>query len=417
MGDKGETRPQESGRTIQHWHTHVGRQWETLADKGEAREGRHTSTGTHVGRQWETLADKGEAREGRHTSTGTHVGRQWETNGNKTSGRRAKHPTQAHVWGDNWETRPLEGGYDPRRRHHPAQAPMWGDNGRQWGDKTSEGGPAEVHMWGDNGKQWDTTGDGETRRETMEDNWGDNGRQWETRGDKTSRRRTHHPTQAHISRETMGDNEKQDFGKVDHPKQAHVGGETMGKNWRQWKTSGMGNTWGQPETRIDKKGDKGRPRKADTPPKTGTHVGTMGGNSETRRREGGHTIWGDHGKQWELRLQEGGHTIQHRCTHAGRQWERIGNNGGPGETRPREGGHTIQHRHTCGETVGDNGRGQRRQMRDNGLSGTEGVGRGDKTLGRRTHQPKQAHMWGDNERQDVRKADAPSNTDTHVGRQ
>ena len=79
----------------------------------------------------------------------------------------------------------------------------------------------------------------------------------------------------------------------------------------------MGNTWRQPETRIDKKGDKGRQDfgKADAPSNTGTHVGTMGDNSETRRREGGHTI-------------------QHRCTHAGRQWERMGSNGGPGEARP-----------------------------------------------------------------------------------
>ena len=35
-------------------------------------------------------------------------------------------------------------------------------------------------------------------------------------------------------------------------------------------------------------------------------------------------------------------------------------------------------------------------------------------MGRRTRHPSQAHMWGDNERQDVRKADAPSNTDTHA---
>ena len=123
---------------------------------------------------------------------------------------------------------------------------------------------------------------------------------------------------SHVSRETMGGNENQDFGKVDHPTQAHVGRqwETIGGNGRQWET--MGNTWRQPETRIDKKGDKGRQDfgKADTPSNTGTHdVGTMGDNSETRRREGGHTI-------------------QHRCTHAGRQWERMGSNGGPGETRP-----------------------------------------------------------------------------------
>ena len=175
----------------------------------------------------------------------------------------------------------------------------------------------------------------------------------------------------------------------------------------------------------------------------GKHVGTTGDKDRQEGRqgetsEGGHTIQdrhtcGDNGRQF------GNKTSGRRTHHLGRPWEtmgakasrrrthhptlvhtcgeRIGNNGGPGETRPREGGHTIQHRHTCGETVGDNGRGQRRQMRDNGLSGTEGVGRGDKTLGRRTHQPKQAHMWADNERQDVRKANAPSNTDTHVGRQ
>ena len=290
---------------------------------------------------------------------------------------------------------------------------------------------------------------------------------------------------SHVSRETMGGNENQDFGKVDHPKQAHVGRqwETIGGNGRQWET--MGNTWRQPETRIDKKGDKGRQDfgKADTPSNTGTHVGTMGDNSETRR-------------------PEGGHTIQHRCTHAGRQWERMGSMGDQGrqdlekagtpckqgndgrrqgetrpcegghtiqhkrilwgdnrrqaETRPREGRHTIQHRHMWGDSGrqwqtrerpekadipsqahmwGDNGRQkgkttrreggptiQHRQtcgetMRDNALNGTEGVRMGDETLGRRTRHPTQAHMWGDNERQDVRKADAPSNTDTHVGRQ
>ena len=134
-------------------------------------------------------------------------------------------------------------------------------------------------------------------------------RQWETRG-----RQDLGKVDAPCN--TMGGNENQDFGKVDHPTQA-VGRqwETIGGNRRQWET--MGNTWRQPETRIDKKGDKGRQDfgKADTPSNTGTHVGTMGDNSETRRREGGHTI-------------------QHRCTHAGRQWERMGSNAGPGETRP-----------------------------------------------------------------------------------
>ena len=62
----------------------------------------------------------------------------------------------------------------------------------------------------------------------------------------------------------------------------------------------MGNTWRQPETRIDKKGDKGRQDfgKADTPSNTGTHVGTMGDNgrqSETRGGKGRQR--GDKGRQ------------------------------------------------------------------------------------------------------------------------
>ena len=171
---------------------------------------------------------------------------------------------------------------------------------------------------------------GDKLGDKKEDKLGDKG----DKGDKTSGRWTHHPTQRNKKGDngrtrgrqdlgkvdapcnTMGGNENQDFGKVDHPTQA-VGRqwETIGGNRRQWET--MGNTWRQPETRIDKKGDKGRQDfgKADTPSNTGTHVGTMGDNSETRRREGGHTI-------------------QHRCTHAGRQWERMGSNAGPGETRP-----------------------------------------------------------------------------------
>ena len=144
--------------------------------------------------------------------------------------------------------------------------------------------------------------------------------------------------------------------------------------------------------------------------------------------------------------------------------------GRQGKTRPREGGHTIQHFgnktsgrrthhptqvHTCGETMGENGeqwgtrgdktlkrrahhskgnkKGDGRQWKttrgDKTLGrrthhptqthfvGRQSETRGDKTSGRRTRHPTQAHMWGDNERQDVRKADAPSNTDTHVGRQ
>ena len=135
-------------------------------------------------------------------------------------------------------------------------------------------------------------------------------------------------------------------------------------------------------------------------------------------------LWGENRRQAETRPREGRRTIQHRHMwgDSGRQWQTRerpekadipsqahmwGDNGRQkGKTTRREGRPTIQHRQMCGET-----------MRDNALNGTEGVRRGDETLGRQTRHPTQAHMWGDNERQDVRKADAPSNTDTHAGRQ
>ena len=176
-------------------------------------------------------------------------------------------------------------------------------------------------------------------------------------------------------------------------------------------------------------GDQGRQdlEKAGTPFKQGNDGRRQG---ETRPCEGGHTIqhkrilWGDNRRQAETRPREGRHTIQHRHMwgDGGRQWQTRerpekadipsqahmwrDNRRQKGKTTRREGRPTIQHRQMCGET-----------MRDNALNGTEGVRRGDETLGRQTRHPTQAHMWGDNERQDVRKADAPSNTDTHAGRQ
>ena len=157
-------------------------------------------------------------------------------------------------------------------------------------------------------------------------------------------------------------------------------------------------------------GDKGRQDlgKADTPPNTGTHVGTMGRQEAAPSKSG---------------------------THVGRQWESLENNWGhveTRETRPQKGGHTIQERETRRE-VGDNGRrqGETRPWRTHRPTQTYVVGRpwetrGDKTSGRRKrHQadmPSQAHMWGvtmgdTKGRQDVVKADKPSNTGTRVRRQ
>ena len=211
---------------------------------------------------------------------------------------------------------------------------------------------------------------GDKLGDKKEDKLGDKG----DKGDKTSGRWTHHPTQgnkkgdkgetrpresgrtmqhrSHISRETMGGNENQDFGKVDHPTQAHVG--------RQWETiGGNGRQW-----------DNGK------------HVETTG---DKDRQEG---------RQGETRLREGGHTIQHRhtCGDNGRQ---FGN-----KTSGRRTHHPTQV-HTCGETMGENGE----------QWGT----RGDKTLKRRAHHSSKGTMEDDKGRQDLAKADTPSNTNAYCG--
>ena len=162
--------------------------------------------------------------------------------------------------------------------------------------------------------------------------------------------------------------------------------ETMGDNGKQWlmivglsdppggRRIMSGNYWRQPETRIDKKGDKGRQDfgKADTPSNTGTRVGrqwermeTMGANGrpgETRPREGGHAIQERETRRWETMEddkgrqdlgkadtpspREGGHTTQQGET-------RTGTMGDKGRPDPREGGHTIQQRETRRGTMGD----------------------------------------------------------------
>ena len=179
------------------------------------------------------------------------------------------------------------------------------------------------------------------------------GKQWETKGDKTSGRRAQHPTQAHV----WGDNGR-------HGETRPLEGGYDPSRRHHPTQAPIGETMG----------DNGetRPRKTDTPSSTGTHVGRHWETMKRNRR------------QRETGRQEG------------RQWEAIGwtmgDNGRQMETRPRGSGQTIQHRQT----------------------------RGDNTAGRRTHhprlrhQPTQAHMWGDKGRQDLEKADTPSNTGTHI---
>ena len=225
-----------------------------------------------------------------------------------------------------------------------------------------------------------------------------------------------------------------------------------------------------PSNKGSKKGHKGRQDlgKAETPSNTGTHAGeTMGENGRQgtqRPREGERTIQHRHtyvGRQGETRPREGGHPIQRRHTCGGtrdktspREGEHIfqrrhkfaetmGHNGRQLETRgdktsarrtynPTKGDKKEDHarqdrrwtrlrqKHTCGETMGDDGRQWDTPSEHRHACGEtmgERETRVDKTLGSRTHHPTQAHMWGDKGRQDLGKAGAPSNTGTHVGRQ
>ena len=100
----------------------------------------------------------------------------------------------------------------------------------------------------------------------------------------------------------------------------------------------------------------------------------------------------------------------------GRQLETTGDKG---RTRPREGRHVIQHRHTSGETIGDNGRQDLRKADTDTPSNTpthmgrRWETRGDKTPQRRTHHATQAHMWGDNGKQSEPMGDKASGRRTH----
>ena len=108
-------------------------------------------------RQWETMADKGEIREGRHAITGTRVGRQWETMVSMRE-RRGEKGTEGERRGD--QTLVWEGGHTIQHRH---------TCGETTGDKWRQG----------TGKADTPTNKKETRRETL------GGRQRETRPRRT----------------------------------------------------------------------------------------------------------------------------------------------------------------------------------------------------------------------------------------
>ena len=256
-----------------------------------------------------------------------------------------------------------------------------------------EGGPSNTgthvgRQLGDNWRQWETMG---KQLETTGDKDRQEGRQRETRGDKTSGRRTHHPTQAHMWRDNGRELGNKTSGRrTHHPTQEHTCGETPGREWRAMGDQGIqdlekaGTPFKQGNGGRRHRGDKTL-RKADTPSNTNAYC------EETM---------GDKGRQNLEKADTPSNT--------GTCGETVGDNGRQGRGQRRQ---TYQHRHTCGETMGDK-KGRQdvekadapsntgtmcgETMGDNGLNGTEGVRRGDKTSGRRTHHPTQAHMWGEN---------------------
>ena len=114
--------------------------------------------------------------------------------------------------------------------------------------------------------------------------------------------------------------------------------------------------------------------KADTPSNKG-------------KQEGRWKTMGDNGRQREQRKARR-ETMGDKDTYG----ETMEGNWRRGETRPWEGGHTIQHRHTCGG---------------------EWETRGDKTSGRRAHQPTQARMLEDNGGQREARGDKTSGRRRH----
>ena len=363
------------------------------------------------------LGDKGEKASGRQTHHLTHRHTGGEIMGDQRETRPwqgGHHPTQAHMWGEGDNRRPREGGHtiqggrtiqhrhtcretmgDYGRRQRDARRETMGDNDRQWeaGRRPWEGGHAIQHrhtLCGDNGRQGkkraregghqstkgNKKGDGR-QQETMGDkgrqdlrkvdapsNTGTHvGRQRETRGAKTPGR------YKHTCGETMGDKTS---GRGDTPSQAlgrrdkgrqgeHTCGETMGDKG----TQGLGKANTPANTCWKTMGDKGRPSNTGT--NVGRHCETMGGKTSGRRTH--HPTQARMRGEWEKR---GDKTLGTRT----RQHRHMWGDGRQGETR-RGGGHTIHQSKTKGDTWGD------------------------KTSGRWTHHPTQAHICGDKGRQDL----------------
>ena len=213
-------------------------------------------------------------------------------------------------------------------------------------------------------------------------------------GDKTSGRRTNHPT-------TRRDTLRKLTPTVHCLKKCKIRLPTTKGNKKKDK---LGDKLGDmKEDKLGDKGDKtwGRRTHHPTQAKKRETIGGQGGDKTSRK-------WTHHPTQvtcgetmGDKRRQDLGKAGTTANTGT------RGDNGRQGLLKADmvQGGDTIQHRHQCGEF--------------NGRQGADKTSEGG---------PAQAHMWGDNGRQlggqwetmgdtgrqDVKKADTPSNTGTHI---
>ena len=299
-----------------------------------------------------------------------------------------------------------------------------GDKGRQGGRRTHH--PTKGNKQGHNGRQ-------DLRKAETPSNTGTHvGKQLAKIGDKgrqdLGKAATPSNTGTHVARQ----------GIRPHLRKASTPSTTATHVRRQWDTMGdkerRGKTRGDKTsgrrkyhpTKGDKKEDNARQdlRKADTPSNKRKQEGRQWRNKTSKRRAHHPT----HARMWETRGD--GNADRHRHT-LGRRTHHPTQEHVCGETMRRQDlgkANTFQHRNTSA-TMGDNGtKGETRGDKTSGRRTHHPTQahiceetRGDKTSGRRTHHPTQAHIceetMGDKGRQDLGKADTPFHKGTHVGRQ
>ena len=344
------------------------------------------------------MADKGEAREGRHTITGTHVERQSETKReDNTSGRQTHHPTQANVWRDNarqcaqWDRRGEKERRDLGKAGHAIQHRH--TCGETMRDKTSgrrTHHPTQTHMREDNGKHWETR----ERQDIENANASSNtGTHVGTRQRGKSGRRTRQPTKRkHEGRHWVGDKGRQDQGEhlknaLRTPRAVHCLEDKKGDNVERRGARCLGRRTHQP-TKGNKKGYRRR-QKETRPSVKGKTLRKADAPSNKGKQEGG-TMGDKTVRKVDTPSPQGtnqGHNGKHPRAGVQQRETRTGYNGRQRETRPSarrthlptrgvKKGYNVRHRETRPSErqthhPGTMGNGRQRETRKKGYNGRQ----------------------------------------------